>query len=110
VGTIPQAEGAVRPNPVVVISPLFDQHLGFTYGVEELTVQKPVSQLAIKALAVAIFLSATGLEKAKEAAFGHRERGFIGVAVSARDRQANKDGKKVTVEQRPPPRPQEPQR
>lgn len=89
---------------------MFDQHLGFTHDIEERTVQKPVSQLAIKALTVAIFLSATGLEKAKEAAFRHRERDSIGVAVSARDRQANKDGKKLIVEQHPPPRPQEPQR
>jgi len=32
------------------------------------------------------------------------------VELSARDRQAVKDGRKVTVEQRSPPKPQEPQR
>jgi len=50
------------------------------------------------------------LTKAQEAAFWHRERNSIGVAISARDRQAVKDGKKVTVEQRPPPKPKKPQR
>jgi len=50
------------------------------------------------------------LTKAQEAAFWHRERNAVGVAISARDRQAVKDGKRVTVEQRPPPRTQKPKR
>jgi len=41
------------------------------------------------------------LTKAQGAAFWHRERNPIGVAISARYRQAVKDGKKVTVELRP---------
>jgi len=50
------------------------------------------------------------LTKAQEAAFWHHERNAVGVAISARDRQAVKDGKKVTVERRLPPKPKEPQR
>lgn len=50
------------------------------------------------------------LTKAQEAAFWRHERNAVGVAISGRDRQAVKDGKKVTVEQRSPPKPKEPQR
>ena len=33
------AEGAVRLNPVVVVSRVLDQHLDSTWGVKDLTVQ-----------------------------------------------------------------------
>ncbi len=50
------------------------------------------------------------LTKAQEAVFWHQERKSIGVAISARDRQAVREGKKVAVERRSSPKPQKPQR
>jgi hypothetical protein len=50
------------------------------------------------------------LTKAQEAAFWHQQRDSIGIAVSARDRQAVREGKKVTVERRTSPKPKKLQR
>ena len=50
------------------------------------------------------------LTKAREAAFWHQQRKSIGVAISARDCQAAREGKKVTVEPRTSPKPKKPQR
>jgi len=50
------------------------------------------------------------LTKAEEQAFWHEQRNSIGLPITARDRQAVREGKKVTVEQRPPPKPKKPQR
>lgn len=44
------------------------------------------------------------LTKAQEAAFWRQQRKSIGVAISARDRQAVREGKKVTVEHRSSPK------
>ena len=42
------------------------------------------------------------LTKAQEQVFWHKQRDSVGVAVTARDRQAVKAGKKVSVQQRSP--------
>ncbi len=42
----------------------------------------------------------THLNKAEEQIFWHEQRNDIGIAISARDRQAALDGKQVTVKQR----------
>lgn len=43
------------------------------------------------------------LTKAQEAVFWHEQRNAPGVAITARDRQALKEGKAVKVEQRARP-------
>ena len=50
----PIAQCAMRPNSIVMPSPLLDDDLSFSQRVEDLTVQSLVPQFAIKALAVAI--------------------------------------------------------
>ena len=48
---------------VVVPSPLFDQDRGFFQGVEDLRVQKLISELAIETLAIAVLPRAAGLNE-----------------------------------------------
>jgi len=43
------------------------------------------------------------LTKGEERAFWHKQRKSLGVAITARDRQAAQEGKQVTVQQRPTP-------
>ena len=50
------------PGGVVVASPLPNDGLGFLQAVEDLPVQKLVTQLAVKAFAVAILPGATRLD------------------------------------------------
>jgi hypothetical protein len=50
----PIAEGAVWPYGVVVLAPLFDQHLGFLERVEHLAVQQLVAELAVEGFDVAV--------------------------------------------------------
>ena len=47
---------------VVVLSPALDEDLGLEEGVEDLTVEELVAQLAIKAFIVAILPGASGLD------------------------------------------------
>ncbi len=60
------SQSAMRPDIVVVASPPFDQDLRFTQAVEDLTVQKFVSEPCVEALAVSVFRRRTR----------HNERGF----------------------------------
>ena len=47
---------------VVVMAPALDENLGFEEGVEDLTVEQLVAQLAVEAFIVAILPGASGLD------------------------------------------------
>jgi hypothetical protein len=47
------AQRVVRPDGVVVLTPAFDQHLGFVQRGEVLAVERLVTQLSMEALIVA---------------------------------------------------------
>ena len=49
------SECAVRPDRIVVATPFLDEDLGLTQAVEDLTIQKFVSEPCVEALAVAVF-------------------------------------------------------
>ncbi len=51
----PVAERTMRPDCVVVVSPLLDQHLSVLQCVENLAVEQLVPELAIEALVEAVF-------------------------------------------------------
>ena len=53
-GRRPVSQAAVRAYGVVVVSPGFDQNLGFLEGVEDLPVQELVAQPRIETLNVAV--------------------------------------------------------
>src|ERR1035437_8556484 len=50
----PVAQRRMRPHRVVLHSPLFDHHLRLLQGVEDLSVQALISQLAVEALTVPV--------------------------------------------------------
>jgi hypothetical protein len=57
------AQGAVRPDLVVVASPSLDQHFRLLQRVEGLGVEKLVPELAVEALVVAVLPGAAGLDE-----------------------------------------------
>ena len=53
----------MRPDGVVVLTPAFDQHLGFVQRGEDLAVEKLVTQLAVEALVAAILPGASRFDE-----------------------------------------------
>lgn len=51
----------MRPDGVIVMSPLFDEHFSLTERVEDFPIQKFIPELAVKAFVVAVLLGAAGL-------------------------------------------------
>ena len=52
----------MRPERVVLLSPRFYEHLGFLEGIEDLSVEKFVSELAIETFTVSVFPRAAGFD------------------------------------------------
>ena len=52
----------MRPGGVVVVAPLLDDNLCFLETVEDFAIEQLVTQLAVKAFAVAILSGATRLD------------------------------------------------
>ena len=63
-GTVHTAlsERAMRPNGVVVVAPLLDQHFRLLQCVEDFAVQQLVPKLAVEALVVAVFPGAPRID------------------------------------------------
>lgn len=57
------AQGAVRPDRIVVAPPALDQKLCLLQRIEDFPVQQFVPQLAVEALVVAILPRAAGLDE-----------------------------------------------
>src|SRR5579863_6972335 len=58
----PIAQRGMRPNRVVVHSPLLDHHLGLLQRIEDLALQAFILQLAVEALTVSVLPGTTGLD------------------------------------------------
>ena len=56
------ADGTMRPDGVVVLAPMLDQHLGLLEGVEDLTVEQLIPKLPVEALVVAVLPGAPWLD------------------------------------------------
>ena len=57
------AKLAVRPDAVVVPSPVLDEHLRFLKGVEDLCIQEFISELAIEGFDIAVLPGTTGFDE-----------------------------------------------
>ena len=52
----------MRPDRVVVLAPVLDQHLGLLEGVEDLTIEQLIPELPIEALVLAVLPGAPRLD------------------------------------------------
>ena len=56
------AQGTVWSDRVVVMPPLLDEHLGLLQGIEDLSIEQLVAELAVEALVVSVLPGAAGLD------------------------------------------------